>query len=231
MLLATEQAAVIVAGGQGSRMQSDIPKQFLLLAGKPLLHHTLEAFYRYSASLPIWVVLPEDEHARWANLCRKHHCTVPHQVVSGGACRPQSVKSGVSRLHPENSLVAIHDGVRPLVTSHIIKESFAVAEREGSAIASVPLKDSLRKMSGKGSVAQNRADFRLMQTPQTFRLAWLLEAYQKLDSIDDFSDEASMVEAVGRQVTLFSGDYRNIKVTTPEDMLVAEALLMQKGFK
>jgi len=206
-------------------MQSDVPKQFLILAGKPLLLHTLEAFYRYNASLPIWLVLPETEHARWANLCQKYQCVVPHQVVGGGACRPQSVKNGVTRVQSENSLVAIHDGVRPLVTTQIIKKSFEVAEKEGSAIASVPLKDSLRKKSGEGSIAQNRVDFRLMQTPQTFRLTWLLEAYEKLSSIDEFSDEASMVEAVGRRVTLFDGDYQNIKVTTPEDLLVAEAFL------
>ncbi|WKN42836.1 2-C-methyl-D-erythritol 4-phosphate cytidylyltransferase [Tunicatimonas pelagia] len=229
MPTAVNRAAVIVAGGQGSRMQSDIPKQFLLLAGKPLLIHTLEAFYQYNTSLPIWLVLPEAEHTRWENLCREYQCTVPHQVVVGGACRPQSVKNGISQIQFEEGVVAIHDGVRPLVSHRVIQESFGVAEKNGSAIASVPLKDSLRKMRGEESVAQNRAAFRLMQTPQAFRLSWLLEAYEKLDVIDDFSDEASMVEAAGRRVTLFDGDYRNIKVTTPEDMLVVEAFHRSKA--
>lgn len=220
---------MVVAGGQGSRMQSAIPKQFLLLAGKPLLMHTLEAFYRYNSRLPIWLVLPEEEHARWNNLRKKYNCAVPHQIVAGGDCRPQSVKNGISQIQFKDGLVAIHDGVRPFVTSQIIGESFTIAKREGAAIASVALKDSLRKMNGKRSVAQNRSDFRLMQTPQTFRLSWLRNAYKKLNTITNFSDEASMVEAAGRQVTLFEGSYRNIKVTTPEDMLIAEAFMSQKA--
>ena len=223
-----DRAVVIVAGGRGSRMQSDIPKQFLLLEGKPLLVHTLEVFYTYDAKLPIWLVLPLTEHARWKNLCEKYHCDIPHQVVGGGDNRSQSVKNGVTQIQSHNCVVAIHDGVRPLVTHRMIKESFEVATQGGSAIASVPLKDSIREIVETGSQAKNRSNYRLMQTPQTFQKSWLTEAYEKLDTLDEFSDEASLVEAVGKTVTLVAGDFRNIKVTTPEDMLVAEAFLQQK---
>ncbi|MEM9830509.1 MAG: 2-C-methyl-D-erythritol 4-phosphate cytidylyltransferase [Bacteroidota bacterium] len=223
-----KRAVVIVAGGSGSRMHSNIPKQFLPLGGKPLLFYTLEAFHQYDTQLPIWLVLPETEHSRWTSLCKEFHCKIPHQVVAGGNCRSQSVKYGVYQIQFEDCVVAIHDGARPLLTHRIIENTFEVAAQEGSAIASVPLKDSIREIVEEDSIAKNRANYRLMQTPQTFHKSWLTEAYERLDAIDGFSDEASLVEAVGKTVTLVEGDYRNIKVTTPEDMVVAEAFIQQK---
>ncbi|MGD1895196.1 MAG: 2-C-methyl-D-erythritol 4-phosphate cytidylyltransferase [Cyclobacteriaceae bacterium] len=221
--------AVIVAGGQGSRMQSDIPKQFLEVAGKPLLMHTLEIFFSFDVSMPLWLVLPQSEHTRWQQLCEQYDFQIPHYVVVGGSCRPESVYKGVKCINDKSCLVAVHDGVRPLVDVQLIERSFSVAEKQGSAIAAVPLKDSIREVTKMGSVSRNRADYRLMQTPQTFQLSWLLDAYDKLDTLSDFSDEASLVETAGRRVTLIEGNYQNIKVTTPEDLWVAEAFLKQKA--
>jgi len=221
--------AVIVAGGQGSRMQSTIPKQFLQVAGKPLLMHTLKVFAAYDSQLPLWLVLPQSEHSRWQQLCEEYNFCVPHRLVTGGSCRPESVYNGVRQISDTDCLVAVHDGVRPLVDEKLIARSFSVAAKQGSAIASVPLKDSIREVTKQGSVSRNRANYRLMQTPQTFQLAWLLDAYAKIKTLSDFGDEASLVEAAGRTVTLVEGNYQNIKVTTPEDLWVAEAFLKQKA--
>ena len=226
-----EKYAVIVAGGQGSRMHSEIPKQFIEVAGKPLLMHTLEAFFAYDSKLPILLVLPMHEQARWQHLCEQYTFQVPHKIVIGGSCRPESVYNGVQKISEKKCLVAVHDGVRPLISKQMIESSFRIAMQHGSAIAAVPLKDSIRKITEQGSVSRNRAEYRLMQTPQTFQLSWLRDAYSKVEQLDDFSDEASLVEAAGRQVTLMEGSYQNIKVTTPEDLWVAEAFLKQKASK
>lgn len=219
------QYAVIVAGGQGLRMQSDLPKQFISIAGKPILMHTLQAFHAYQRDLPVILVLPEQEHARWTQLCKQYSFDLPHEVVTGGSCRPFSVRNGVRYINDADSLVAIHDGVRPLVSADLISRSFSMAEKYGSAIASVPLKDSIREMTPSGSQSRDRTQYRLMQTPQTFHTSLLLDAYRTIEVLEDFSDEASLVEAAGAKVQLIAGDYQNIKVTTPEDLKIAEAFL------
>jgi 2-C-methyl-D-erythritol 4-phosphate cytidylyltransferase len=210
-------------------MQSDIPKQFLDVAGKPLLMHTLGVFAEYNPQLPIWLVLPRNEHSRWQQLCKQHDFQISHQLVAGGNCRPESVYNGILKIQDQDCLVAVHDGVRPLVNVQLIERCFRVALEQGSAIAAVSLKDSIRKVTERGSESRIRTDYRLMQTPQTFQISWLREAYAKIRSIKKFSDEASLVEAAGRRVTLVEGSYQNIKVTTPEDLWVAEAFLKQKA--
>lgn len=222
--MARSRYALIVAGGQGSRMGATVPKQFLSLAGMPILMHTLEAFYHCSSAIHLIAVLPETQISHWESLCADYQFVVPHTVVKGGSSRSASVFNGLLKVAEAFSLVAVHDGVRPLVPSALINLSFEEAERHGSAVASIPLKDSIRKVDGEDSKAVARNDYRLVQTPQTFRTEWLLEAYQRAGE-REFSDDASLVEHSGRSVRLIEGHYRNLKVTTPEDLVMANALL------
>ena len=220
----TPEFAVIVAGGRGTRMQSTVPKQFMLLQGQPVLLHTLQAFRAYNPSITLIVVLPAEEITTWQTLCQQHHCTISHQTVAGGTNRFHSVQHGLARIQEKESLVAVHDGVRPLVPRWVIETSFRAAAQYGSGIASVPLKDALRRVQGEQSVAYDRQDYRLMQTPQTFQTQLLQEAYQEVQG-SAFFDDASVMEAAGHAVHLTEGDYQNIKITTPEDLVIAEALL------
>ena len=207
-------------------MQLSIPKQFVPLAGQPVLMHTLTAFHRCSFSVHTVVVLPEAEIETWKKLCRQHNFVVSHHVVAGGSTRSASVYQGLQRIEEEESLVAVHDGVRPLVTPTLIERSYQEAEQYGSAVASVPLKDSIRYISETGSEVRTREHYRLMQTPQTFRTHLLRKAYEQIGT-KSFSDDASVMEHSGHAIRLIDGEYRNLKITTPEDLTVAAALLSQ----
>ena len=166
-----KRAAVIVAGGSGTRMGGSIPKQYLPIGGKPILMHTLDAFRLFDPSVELFLVLPASDHDAWRTLCHEHAYHIPHRLVSGGNTRFQSVKNGLLSLNADIDLVAIHDGVRPFVSQEVIRQSFTTAATTGSAIAVIPLKDSIRKIGEKGkSVYQNREEFRLVQTPQTFQV-------------------------------------------------------------
>ncbi len=214
--------ALIVAGGKGLRMGADLPKQFIELSGLPVLMHTLKAF-RQVDDIHITLVLPEDHMEYWSSLCKSHQFSIPHQLAVGGDSRFQSVKNGLASI-PEDALVAIHDGVRPLVSTQVINEAFLIAEEKGNAIAVVPLKDSLRKQELEKNFAVNRANYFLVQTPQAFQSKIIQDAYTAaLD--DNFTDDASVLEAQNIEINLIAGDYRNIKITTPEDLLIAEAFL------
>lgn len=214
--------AIIVAGGSGSRMQSDVAKQFLLLRGKPILQHTIEQFLAYSDTLSIRLVLPERDLATWVSLCAEHnfHPTNVTTVV-GGASRFQSVRNGLASIPTEvdqTGLVAVHDGVRPFVTPAIIAESFAVASHRGSAVTCVAVKDSVRLANTDGtSRAIDRAQVRLVQTPQTFRLDWFRAAFTHPER-PHFTDCASVLENAGYPIALIEGAYENIKITTPDDL-------------
>ena len=209
-------------------MQQDVPKQFLPVDGRPVLMHTLVAFHH--PDIRIVVVLPEAEATTWQQLCRQYHFSVPHKVVAGGATRSASVYRGLLGIDDEEGLVAVHDGVRPLVSPELISSTYQQAERYGSAVAAVPLKDSIRQMRGEQNTACPRDEYRLMQTPQTFRLSGLRKAYDKaMKEGKEFSDDASVWEYDGNLVHLATGEYRNLKVTTPEDLIVAEALLRQNA--
>lgn len=214
--------AVIVAGGSGSRMKSDIPKQFLLLRERPILMHTLERFIEADDAIQIVLVLPGNQVPYWLSLTKKHSFYLPHRVVQGGATRFQSVKNGLSHI-PYNAIVAIHDGVRPFCAPEIINESFEQAILHGSAIVSVPSKDSLRVIENEKSRAVDRSAYRIVQTPQTFNSSLLKKAFETEES-PLFTDDASVFEKAGHTIRLIEGDYRNIKITTPEDILLAEAL-------
>lgn len=213
--------AIIVAGGSGTRMGADVPKQFLLLHGKPVLMHTLQKFSKVCDELIL--VLPETQQSYWAQLCATHQFGLKHTVVTGGAERFYSVLNGLQTLSTDG-LVAIHDGVRPCVTPELIEAGFVMAEAKGCAITAVKSKDSLRKVTETGTEAVDRSQFYLVQTPQTFRVEELKRAYlQPYQSV--FTDDASVFEAAGNTIHLLEGDYKNIKITTPEDLPLAELYL------
>lgn len=221
-----QEYAIIVAGGSGTRMNSDIPKQFLLLGNRPILMHTIEAFHRYSEKVKIILVLPEPDVQRWKKLCDEHQFDCRHDIVKGGRSRFQSVRNGLQKVQ-FNGTVAIHDGVRPLVHPDIIGASFKLAAIHGSAIAAVRLKESIRKVDKDETRAKDRSKYRLIQTPQTFKSELILKAFE-LDEQEIFTDDASVFEMAGFKISLFEGSYKNIKITTPEDLLIAEAILASR---
>jgi len=224
--LRRQEYALIVAGGKGTRIKSKLPKQFLELAGKPVLIHTLEAFLRYSDSIKLVLVLPEDDMATWSGIVKKYSFQYPLIVQAGGETRFQSVQKGLSCIEGEG-LVAIHDGVRPLVSEDIIAASFRLAAVHRSAVAAVRLKESIRMTDQDNTKSMDRSKFRIIQTPQTFDLGLIKQAYQIKEDAS-LTDDASVAEKSGHTISLFEGSYENIKITTPEDLAVAEALLAQR---
>ncbi len=221
--------AIIVAGGSGKRMGKKIPKQFMLIGGKPILMHTIEKFLQYDNTLQIILVLPSNEMKAWYSLCDKHEFYPAIVTVTGGNTRFQSVKNGLKRISAKEGLVAVHDGVRPFVTSSIIAKGFETAAEKGASVTSVPLKDSIRLIEKDGdNQSVDRSFYRLIQTPQTFRLDWMRSAFETPEQ-DSFTDCASVLNHLGYPVTLIEGAYENIKITTPEDLLWADALLAQES--
>jgi len=205
-------------------MGAAMPKQFLPLAGVPVLVRTVQAFLAFDPALALIVVLPQAEHAHWAGLCAMYSLP-PHDVVAGGSSRTESVRAGLSACAP-NSVVAVHDGVRPLVSADLLERCFAAAESTGAAIPVLPLTDSLRRLEGDGrSTAANRADFVAVQTPQCFHFAVLDAAYTQATT--EATDDATLVERLGHPIALVPGERRNIKLTTPEDMALAELWLAE----
>src|SRR5690349_18499419 len=218
--------ALIVAGGKGTRIKSKIPKQFIELNGLPVLIHTINAFFRYSENVKVILVLPEDDFETWEALCKKHNFTVRLILQKGGDTRFQSVKNGLDKITGEG-LVAIHDGVRPLVSEDIIGASFRLAAVHHSAVAAVRLKESIRMTDQDNTKAMDRSKFRLIQTPQTFEVNLIKKAYQIKDD-PSLTDDASVAERSGHIISLFEGSYENIKITTQEDLVIAEALMNAK---
>lgn len=216
--------AIIVAGGKGERMGENIPKQFLELNGKPILMHTIEQFYSTYPEAQIILALPENQLDFWEELCYKNEFTkIPHQIVAGGKTRFHSVQNVLALVNKEG-IVAIHDGVRPLVSKTTIVNCFNAAQQHGNAIPVVDVVDSLRYINKTENKAVKRSCYKIVQTPQCFQTALIKKAYQQ-DFIDDFTDDASVVEATGEKIHLVSGNKENIKITSPEDLVVAEALM------
>ena len=213
--------AIIVAGGSGNRMKSDIPKQFIKVGGLPILMHTLKRFKEADSEIELILVLPESQLDYWKELCSKYPA-VPHQLVKGGKTRFQSGLNGLQVIGNEG-LVAIHDGVRPFVSVDIINESFKVAAEKGTAVVSVPSKDSVR-VNGKSI---DRSTVRIIQTPQTFQITLIKKAFET-EELDSFTDDASVAEHAGFEINLIEGNYENIKITTPEDLLWAEVIINSK---
>lgn len=225
-----QKYAVLVAGGSGSRMGSEVPKQFLPLAGKPILLHTIEQFLKID-EIQIILVLPEKDIAYWNEITTKQSPDSEFlqsiKIVVGGKSRFQSVKNGLAYVEAD-SLVAVHDGVRPLIDTEIIEKSFGVANESGNAVTSVQLKDSIREIGEhQQNKAVERTKFRLMQTPQTFQSSIIKKAFE-VEEQSFFTDCASVLEFAGYAINLIDGSYENIKITTPEDLIVAEALLKNR---
>ncbi|MDD6392732.1 MAG: 2-C-methyl-D-erythritol 4-phosphate cytidylyltransferase [Prevotella sp.] len=222
----TKDYIIIVAGGKGQRMGSSVPKQFLLLCGKPVLMHTIEAFHSYSTSLEIILVLPEEQQTHWKELCEEYGFTTPHTVVSGGSTRFESSRNGISIIPDDaDGVVGIHDGVRPLVSAAVIDRCYESARENYAAIPVMPLTDTLRFV-GESGCGRNvlRSDYVIVQTPQVFDIALAKRAFS-LPYKESFTDDASVVEDLGCQVSVVEGCRENIKLTTPFDMKVAEAIL------
>jgi 2-C-methyl-D-erythritol 4-phosphate cytidylyltransferase len=217
--------AILVGGGSGSRMQQDIPKQFLLLDGKPVLMHTLEAFYQSEPRPEIVVVLNVDFHEYWEKLCKTYQFSIPHTLVKAGLERFFSVKNGL-KLVKGKALVAIHDAVRPIIKKEKIEQAYSYAEVHGNAVLAIPSKDSVRLSDTKGNKALARELFYLIQTPQIFTSNMLKKAYQQ-EFRTSFTDDASVVEHVGVAIHLVEGDPKNIKITYPEDLALAQVFLKQ----
>lgn len=217
---ALKKYALIVAGGSGTRMETEIPKQFLLLKGKPILMHTIEVF-SIIGGIEIILVLPSSQFEYWESLCVQYSFQIKHKLVAGGETRFHSVRNGLQII--DAGIVAIHDGVRPIISKQIIEQSFTIASEKGNAIAAVKLKDTIRevKLLG-GSRNVNRNNYYLIQTPQTFQLSLIKEAYNNATHYN-FTDDAGVLEEVGgNEINLIEGDYKNIKITTPEDLQIAE---------
>lgn len=217
--------AIIVAGGKGVRMGTDIPKQFLPIGDRPVLMRTLEAFYLYDKEVELILVLPVSQRDYWAGLCRTYAFSIPHTIVDGGETRFHSVRNGLARIPAgAEALVAVHDGVRPFVASDVISECFRVALEKGAAIPVIGVVETVRRVMGECSRTVDRNAYRLVQTPQVFRWQLLAKAYEQPYS-PTFTDDASVVEALGGEVFLVEGNRENIKITTPFDIKVANALL------
>jgi len=218
--------ALIVAGGSGSRMNSSIAKQFIDLNGKPILMRTINNFYRYDANLIILLVIPKEQFYFWQILCEKHHFSIAHQVIEGGETRFHSVKNGLAVIS-EEGLVAIHDGVRPLVSHATISRCFDTAMKWGNAIPCQPVYETVRNLANGDSIQLDRSLLRFIQTPQVFSSALIKKAFeQPYDEI--FTDDASVLEKTGEKIQLVEGNRENIKITDPLDLIIAEAFLKQE---
>ena len=214
---------IIVAGGKGLRMGSDLPKQFLPMGDKPVLMHTLEVFRRYDETLQIIVVLPREQQDFWKQLCQKHSFAVEHTFADGGETRFYSVKNGLALLQ-EPGLVGVHDGVRPFVSVEVIRRWYDLAKVQKAVIPVVDVVETLRHLTDAGSETVSRNDYKLVQTPQVFDVELLKQAYAQ-EFTPFFTDDASVVEAMGMPVYLAEGNRENIKITTPFDLKVGSALL------
>ena len=216
---------IIVAGGKGLRMGSDIPKQFLPIGGKPVLMRTLERFRAYDTDLKIILVLPEAQQDYWRRLCEQYHFDVKYELANGGQTRFHSVQNGLA-LIPDDAegVVGVHDGVRPFPSIDVIRNCYTTARTAKAVIPVIPVVETVRQLENESSVTVPRDKYRLVQTPQTFDIQLLKEANRQPYN-DGFTDDASVVESYGHDITLVEGNRENIKITTPYDMKIAEVLL------
>lgn len=220
-----KKIALIVAGGKGSRMNNNIPKQFLLLKNKPVLYYTLKVFTDAYKDVEIILVLPEEHIGKGQEIIDGYFDHSRIRIIAGGRTRFHSVQNGLS-LIDEESIIFVHDGVRCLVSPHLIKKCYEAAVEYGIAVPAVECSDSIRLLTANGNKILDRNKVKIIQTPQTFHSKILLPAF-KIDYKDKFTDEASVVEAYGLTVHLVEGEKNNIKITTPADLLIAEILLSE----
>jgi len=217
---------IITAGGIGKRMGAEIPKQFLLLGTTPILMSCIQQFNTLDTDYQILVTLPSDWWEYWLDLCENHNFTIPHTLVEGGVERYDSIKNALARA--TGDIIAVHDGVRPLVSKSTIQSCLKLAQEKGNAVPVLPLKDSLRKGTLEKSTSKNRSEFYTVQTPQCFQRDVLLKAYQ-VAFTNDITDDASLVEKAGFQIFLTLGNEENIKITTPLDLKIGAVLMKAKN--
>ena len=221
-----KRTAIIAAGGTGVRMKAPLPKQFLLLDQRPLLMHTIDAFMSAKREMNIVVVLPQSYQFLWKQLCEQYRFTTQHQVIDGGSTRFHSIKNALKAI-PDFGYVAIHDGARPLVSPSLIRNLFREAEQYGTAIPAIPVSDSIRNIRRRRSFPLKREDFRIIQTPQVFKTKEISKAYcQRFRK--SFTDDATVYESHFGPIHLVDGEFQNIKITSQEDLLIAEFLLHHK---
>jgi len=216
---------IIVAGGKGLRMGSDIPKQFLPIGGIPVLMRTIERFREYSPTLQIILVLPKTQQDYWQQLCKEYDFKVEYQLADGGETRFHSVQHGLA-LIPDDAegVVGVHDGVRPFPSIEVIRNCYETARKAKAVIPVIPVVETVRHLKDETSETVPRSDYRLVQTPQTFDIQ-LLKSANRQPYNDNFTDDASVVEAYGFDITLVEGNRENIKITTPYDLKIAEVLI------
>lgn len=221
-----ETFAIIVAGGKGLRMGGEVPKQFLPIGGKPVLMHTIDAFRKALDNVRIVLVLPAEQHHYWQELCEEYNFRSPKLIAQGGETRFHSVRNGLALLPDNaNAVVGVHDGVRPFVSTETIRRCYAAAAEGKAVVPVVPVIETVRQILSNGkSVTKPRDEYRLVQTPQTFPLTLLRQAYQQ-PYIENFTDDASVVEALGKEIVMIEGNRENIKLTTPNDLSYAEFLI------
>ena len=218
-----KQYTIIVAGGSGTRMGSSIPKQFLALKSRPVLMHTIEKMHECLPQSEIIVALPKTEINRWKDLCQQHQFQVQYKLCQGGNTRFESVQNALQHIE-KDSVVAIHDGVRPFIQEKVFNRFMQIAQEKGAAIPTIPIVESLRQKTKDGTLIVNRDDYLIVQTPQCFKSQIILDAYQ-LDYQTKFTDDASVVETLGTTIQTVVGNKENIKITTPEDLKIAEIYL------
>lgn len=219
-----KKSVVIVAGGKGLRMNKELPKQFISVGGVPILMRTIGKFYEFDPHMQIVLVLPKNQIEFWNHLCKKERFTIEHEVVNGGETRFHSVQNGLKAVTSAD-LVGVHDGVRPFVSIATIAQCFQAAATHGAAVPTLPSVESIRRVNSNGtSESCNRDDFRMVQTPQVFKADWLKDSYSALWQ-SSFTDDASVVEAANYPITLVDGNLENIKITSPFDLFIAEAIL------
>lgn len=228
---------IIVAGGKGLRMGGSLPKQFIPIEGKPILMHTLETFHRWDKEAKLILVLPADHQPYWQMLCRELNCRIPHNIISGGETRYHSVRNGLQLIQEQlkdtdaetDTLIGVHDGVRPFVAPSVLTACFQEAQKTGAAIPTLPMIESLRERFDDGSSRPvDRSRYVTVQTPQVFQATLLRHAYeQPYTSL--FTDDASVVEKMGHSISMVEGNRENIKITTPIDLEIAKALLQERS--
>lgn len=219
-----KKIAIIVAGGNGTRMNNDIPKQFLLLKNKPILYYSIKTFLDSFDDMEIILVLPEEHIEKGKEIIDGYFDVSKFKIINGGRTRFHSVKKGLSLITDENAIVFVHDGVRCLLTKSLIKRCYEFALESGTAVPAVTSRDSVRMITNNGNKILDRNKIKLIQTPQTFHSKILLPAYS-IDYKDGLTDEATVVEAFGIKVNLIEGEVNNIKITTPPDLIFAEFVM------
>jgi 2-C-methyl-D-erythritol 4-phosphate cytidylyltransferase len=215
--------ALIVAGGTGSRMNKNIAKQFIEINGRPILMHTIEAFYSFDPNFDFILVLPKDQLTLWNQLCEKHKFNVECKIAFGGETRFHSVKNGLDLISGDG-IVFIHDGVRPLVSAKTLQSCFESALTNGNALPVIPVSESVRMVEGPNNFAVDRSKYFLVQTPQTFQAQLIKNAYQQAKS-SSFTDDATVLESMGETIQLVEGNRENVKITYPGDLVLAEVFL------